>query len=246
VKVLVVDDEPLARRRLIRMLGRMPEVAVCGEAGDAQAALQRIREERPDLVLLDIRMPGLSGLELAAAERDLPPIVFTTAYDEYAVQAFEVSAVDYLLKPVARARLAAAIEKVRRRDAAPPLDELRRLLARLERAAPGDPPRLSARCAGTTRIFDPAAIGRIQASEKYALFRHAEREFVLDESLNALEERLAGCGFLRVHRAELVNLAHVRALHVLDGAASVELCDGQRVPVSRRQLGALKERLGIR
>jgi two-component system LytT family response regulator len=246
VKVLVVDDEPLARRRLVRMLGRMPGIRVSGEAGDAQAALERIREERPDLVLLDIRMPGLSGLELAASERDLPPIVFTTAYDQYAVQAFEVSAADYLLKPVQQARLAAALEKVRRRDGAPPLEKLRALLARLDRAVPGEPVRLSARCSGSTRLFDPTEIGRIQASEKYALFRHAGREFVLDDSLSALEARLAGAGFLRVHRGELVNLAQVRALHVEDGAASVELSDGQRVPVSRRHLGALKQRLGIR
>ena len=191
-------------------------------------------------------MPGLSGLELAASQPDLPPIVFTTAYDQYAVQAFEVSALDYLLKPVQQARLAAALEKARRRDGAPPLDQLRALLARLDRAVPAEPVRLSARCAGTTRIFDPAEIGRIQASEKYAVFVHAGRECVLDDSLNALEERLAGSGFVRVHRSELVNLAHVRALHMEDGAASVELSDGRHVPVSRRHLGSLRDRLGIR
>jgi DNA-binding LytR/AlgR family response regulator len=244
--VLVVDDEPLARRRLVRMLGRIPGVSVAGEAGDAEAALARVRADRPDLVLLDIRMPGLSGLELAASAPDLPPIVFTTAYDRYAVEAFEADAVDYLLKPVEKGRLESAIEKARRRARALDRAGLAALLRKLERGAPGrEPARLSARCAGTTRLFAAAEISRIRADSKYALFRHDGREFVLDESLNALEARLAGEGFLRVHRAELVNLGHVRALHSQDGAVCVELSDGQRAPVSRRMLAELKERLGI-
>lgn len=244
MRILIVDDEPLARRRLIRMLGRMADVSVAGEAGDADAALRRIRADRPDLVLLDIRMPGLSGLELAASAADLPPIVFTTAYDQYAVDAFEVSAVDYLLKPVQRDRLAAAIDKVRRRTGGADAARIRSLLERLDRTL--EPVRLHARSGATTRLFAAQEITRIYASEKYALFRCEGREYVLDESLNGLETRLAGSGFLRVHRGELVNLSHVRALHTEDGAPVVELSDGQRAAVSRRTLAMLKERLGIR
>lgn len=114
MRVLVVDDEPLARRRLIRLLGKIHETEVVGEAANGEEALARIREKDPDVVLLDIRMPGVDGLRLVSENRDLPPIIFTTAYDEYAVQAFEANAVDYLLKPVQSARLEVALGKVRK------------------------------------------------------------------------------------------------------------------------------------
>jgi two-component system LytT family response regulator len=228
------------------MLGRMRGVVVAGEAGDAGAALESIRAARPDLVLLDIRMPGLTGLELAASQDGFPPIVFTTAYDQYALEAFEVSAVDYLLKPVEPRRLEAAIEKVRARSALPDADRIRALLEKLERRV-GEPEdtRLAARHRGSVRFFDAGDVTRIRASEKYALFEHEQREYVLDESLNALEQRLGPAGFVRVHRSELVNLARVRALHTEDGSTTLELSDGQRVPVSRRFVPELKARLGI-
>ena len=247
MRILVVDDEPLARRRLIRMLARIPDVSVAGEAGDAETALDALRTNRPDLLLLDIRMPGVSGLELAASHTDLPPVVFTTAYDEYAVQAFEVSAVDYLLKPVQHQRLVAAIEKVRRGSGWADAAQMRSLLDRLDRRvhAP-EGARLSARSGNTTRLFEAQRISRIYASSKYALFRHEGHEYVLDESLNTLEQRLKDDAFLRVHRGELVNLSHVRAVHTEDGGTILELSDGQRAPVARRALAALKERLRVR
>lgn len=191
-------------------------------------------------------MPGLSGLELAAARPDLPPVVFTTAYDRYAVEAFQVSAVDYLLKPVDRGRLEAAIAKVRRQSATLDAGRFETLLRELDRRMEGSEPiRLCARRAGTTRFFAAADIARIHASSKYSVFRHDGREFVLDESLNALEARLGAEGFLRVHRAELVNLAHVRALHGEDGAFRLELSDGQSASVSRRLVAQVKRRLGV-
>lgn len=246
MRILVIDDEPLARRRLIRMLGRIPDVSVAGEAGDAQSALEHIQVDRPDLLLLDIRMPGISGLELAVSRNDLPPIVFTTAYDEYAVNAFEVSAVDYLLKPVQRERLLAAIDRVRRRGGLADAVRIQLLLERLDRKVnAAEAPRLSARAGNTTRLFDAREITRIYASSKYALFRHDGREYVLDESLNTLAARLGNENFLRIHRGELVNLSHVRAVHSEDGATIVELSDGQRASVARRALAELKERLGI-
>jgi two-component system LytT family response regulator len=244
VKILVVDDEPLARKRLVRMLGEIADVSISGEAGDAESALAKIRSGRPDLVLLDIRMPGVTGLELAASSDDLPAIVFTTAYDQYALDAFEVSAVDYLLKPIQRERLERAIDKARGRAGTLDASRIELLLSRLDRAP--EPVRSHARSGTATRIFDAAEVTRIQASEKYAIFQHAGREYVLDESLNTLEERLGSLGFLRVHRSELVNLEAVRVVHSEDGATEVELSDGQRVPVSRRATITLKERLGIR
>lgn len=247
LRVLVVDDEAPARRRLIRMLERLDAIELVGEAEDGEAALAAIRAHAPTLVFLDIHMPGLDGLALAR-DADLPPFVFVTAHDQHALAAFEVGAADYLLKPVARERLAEAVERVRARLTAPvdagELAELRATLARLvdRRPAPG-PTRITTRVGGTTRLFDVDEIGRFHASDKYTLFRHDSDEHVLDESLSELELRLGERGFVRVHRSELVNLAWVVAVHVEGGGASVELRDGQRAAVSRRMLAEVKRRL---
>ncbi len=245
MKVLVVDDEAIARRRLVRMLERLGEEVV-GEASNGEEALAQIESLQPDAVLLDIRMPGLTGLELAQKSPDLPPIVFTTAYDEYAVQAFEADAVDYLLKPIQPQRLEAALAKVsRQRSAVDPT----RLSALLERALTHvrdeETPRVTARAGKTVRVFDARSICRFHASDRYTLFRHKEAEFVLDESLNTLERRLARHGFVRVHRSELVNLECIEAVHFEEGASEVALADGQRAPVSRRLAPELKRRLGM-
>jgi DNA-binding LytR/AlgR family response regulator len=242
VRVLVVDDEPLARRRLARMLAKLPEAELAGEAADGIEALEWIERDRPDVVLLDIRMPGLDGLSLAASRADLPPIIFTTAHDEHAVQAFEVSAVDYLLKPVKLERLRAALAKAR----VAPRTDVAGLREVLERIVPPEAAPIAARAGGTVRLFDPRAITRFRAEDKYVVFRQDGHDYLLDESLAALEKRLASLGFVRVHRGELVNLRHVRALHGRDDDARVELSDGQRAAVSRRFAAELRRRLGIR
>ena len=242
----MVDDEPLARRRLRRMLGRIPGVEVVGEAGDGEAALAHIRALAPDVVLLDIRMPGLDGMTLAARTPDLPPIVFTTAYDEYAVRAFEASAVDYLLKPVEANRLVAALAKVERARAAHDPARLAGILEHLVARGESQPGfRLTARAGNVVRVVDPKDVTRIRAAGHYAVFRHEGRELVLDESLATLEQKLAPLGFLRVHRAELVNLHHVRGLRLEEGGAMALLSNGETAPVSRRSLSDLKRRLGI-
>jgi DNA-binding LytR/AlgR family response regulator len=241
VRVLVVDDEPLARRRLVRLLAQIAGVELAGEAADGVEALQSIERERPDVVLLDIRMPGLDGLALAESREGLPPIVFTTAHDEYAVRAFEVSAVDYLMKPVKLERLRAALAKARGRASGDGAG----LRALLERLLPPEVAPVVARAGASVRVFDPRSISRFRAEDKYVVFRAGGRDHLLDESLSRLEERLAPLGFVRVHRAELVNLGHVRALHGRDDEARVELSDGQTAPVSRRFAAELRRRLGI-
>jgi DNA-binding LytR/AlgR family response regulator len=246
VKALVVDDEPLARRRLIRMLERMPDVEVAGQAGDGVEALEAIRRLDLDVVLLDIRMPGLDGLTLASSADDLPPIVFTTAYNEHAVDAFEVAAVDYLLKPVRRERLASALDRVRSRSEQTMPSQLRELLDRVTRTDTPEPTPVTARAGGSVKIFDPREIARFSATSKVTVFRRDGREYVLDESLSSLESRLADLGFLRVHRSELINLKHVTALRSQDGGSVVDLSDGQTATVSRRQAAELRRRLGIR
>jgi DNA-binding LytR/AlgR family response regulator len=245
VKVLVVDDEPLARRRLIRQLERIEGIEVAGEAADGIEARAKIRTLSPDLVLLDIAMPELDGLELAATTKDLPPIIFTTAHDHHAVRAFELAALDYLLKPIEQARLEKAIARAKAR---PPEDStaIARLLEDLARVKrEPNRVRVTARSGTSVRIFDPSAITRFHASDKYVVFQEGDEEFILDESLAALEARLQSLSFFRVHRSELVNLDHVRAVHQEDGETWVELSDRQRVQVSRRLVGDLKARLGL-
>ncbi|MBT8469054.1 MAG: LytTR family DNA-binding domain-containing protein [Deltaproteobacteria bacterium] len=245
MRALIVDDERVARNRLKRMLGRLEGVEVVGEAADGPDALERIAELEPDVAFLDIRMPGMDGLELAGKLPETTQVVFTTAYDDYALQAFETSAVDYLLKPIEAERLEAAVRKLEQRIGQPAAAtaDLERLLEKL--AGRDDPPRITARRGDTIRVFDPRTISRFHAEDRYTVFRHDGRDFLLDESITSLERRLGDLGFLRTHRSELVRLDAIRALYREDDVNYLELDDGQRAAVSRRHLKALKQRLGI-
>lgn len=234
MRVLVVDDEEPARRRLVRMLERLGGIEVVGEAGDGEQALALVRERAPELLLLDIDMPEMDGLELAELP-GVPLVIFTTAHAEHAVRAFEVAAVDYLLKPIARERLAEAIERAKAR------------VGRTSGASPASEPRprITARSGATVHVIDASEITRFHATDKVTIFMHEGRELVLDDSLSALEERLGAHGFFRTHRSELVSLAAVKALHSEGGSTSVELRDGSRAAVGRRVVAELKRRLGI-
>lgn len=230
LKVLVVDDEPLARRRLIRMLGRIGDVEVIGEADNGEEALRHLREHPCDLLLLDIDMPRMDGLELAEQPR-LPAIVFTTAHAEHALRAFEVAAADYLLKPISQTRLAESIERVR--------------AARGLTSTGVVPLRITAREGSTVHIVDVREVDRFHASHKCSVFWHRGRELLLDDSLNTLEQRLAPLGFFRSHRAELIRVEAVVALEVEGGQVRARMRDGSTAAVGRRTLAELKRRLGI-
>lgn len=245
MRVLVVDDEAPARRRLVRQLEELGGVEIAGEAANGLEALDRIADCRPDAVFLDVRMPELDGLTLASRYSELPPIVFTTAYDEFAVRAFEVNAVDYLLKPVRRERLAAAVGRLRRR-AGPPTGDVARALEAVAPSQPTAVPRVVAAHGGVVRLFDARTVTRFWSDAKYTVFRADGAEHLTEEPLGVLEERLSPFGFVRVHRAELVNLAEVRALETVDGAHVLHLSDGQTARVSRRMLAAINAALGVR
>ncbi|MCA9623195.1 MAG: response regulator transcription factor [Myxococcales bacterium] len=253
MRALIVDDEPLARSRLARMLGAIDGVEVVGEASDGEEALAQIGRHAPDVVFLDIHMPGLDGISVATSSDDLPPIVFTTAYDEHALAAFDAAAVDYLLKPIGRVRLEKAVQKVRRltdrSEAQVAVGELRALLSQRPPSsdvASGRTPRICATVGGTTHLFDATAITRFFASAKYVAFSQAGEEYLVEDSLSDLETRLADHGFFRTHRGELVNLAAIRSLKSDDGGTVVSLSDGQEARVSRRLVADLKRALGIR
>lgn len=244
LRAIVVDDEAVARDRLRRLLAEAGGVDVVGEAKDGVEALERIAALSPDVAFLDIRMPGLDGLALARALGGRVHVVFTTAHDEHAVEAFEAAAVDYLMKPIRRERLEAALGRLRALRERPDPARLERIL-RDALGSAAEPPRVSARRGEVVEIFDARRIGRFHADAGYTLFSLDGREHVLDETLATLAERLAPHGFLRVHRGELVNLAHVKALHRQDDQATAELLDGQRAAVSRSSLPELKRRLGL-
>lgn len=234
MRVLVVDDEPLARARLIRMLGRIEGVEVVGEAGDGHEALARAAELSPDLMLIDIDMPGLDGLGVAE-HPDAPPLVFTTAHASFALEAFEADAIDYLLKPISKERLARAIDKARgrlRREPPPP-------------AGPTTDPFRLVVTDGSMRFFiDAREVTSFVADQKYVVFRWRGRELLLRESLDALEARLAPLGMLRPNRGALVRRDAVVAFDASDGGSLV-LNDEQRIPVSRRALASIRDALGL-
>ena len=242
MKVLVVDDEPLARVRLRALILELMPAAAIVEAADGASAVVAVGQTRPDVVLLDIAMPGMSGLDVARQIAGRTPVIFVTAYDAHAVEAFEAAAVDYLLKPVSRGRLESALARVRERDLGVVVERLRAVEQTLK---PAPPPRITAHCGDATHIFEPKEIARFSAGEKYVSFRVGGKEFLTETSLSTLEERLASQGFVRVHRSELVQLATVRTLRRGAEGVVLELSDGQIVPVSRRHFHALRDHLGL-
>jgi DNA-binding LytR/AlgR family response regulator len=225
------------------MLEEIGDVEVVGEASDGLETIARVSELRPDLVLLDIRMPRLDGLTLARTHAELPPIVFTTAYDQHAVEAFDACAVDYLLKPIKRERLERALARARlsRGDDARVIKLLGNLLE--TKTAAGT--RVLTRDGDTVRVFDACEIVRFYAADKYSAFLSAGREHLLEESLNTLEARLSAHDFIRTHRAELLSLKHIISFHAERTGGRVELSDGQRARVSRRHVPALRRALRL-
>jgi two-component system LytT family response regulator len=245
LRVYIVDDEPPARERLRRMLAERPDVEVVGEAGDGVRALEGIAASAPDLVLLDIDLPELSGLEVARAlSRGGPAVVFVTAYDAHAVQAFDLEAVDYLLKPIGVDRLAAALERTRARK--PAIPDWGPLVARLERG--GAPCRMALKCGAKYIVFDSGNVSAIVARDHYSAVLVEGRELLADDTLDELARRLDAQIYVRVHRGAIINLRFLKELvHEGDRRYVAVLSDplATRVPVSRERLGALKAMLSI-
>jgi len=243
LRLLAVDDERPALADLARMLGDSPAVGSVEQASSAEDALLALGgEERFDGLFLDVRMPGLDGLELARVLRRFerpPALVFVSAHDDFAVAAFELAALDYLVKPVSRRRLEEAVERVVRAVAAP-AGAAAGPEARDHDVLPVDAPR------GGTRLVPRSAILFLQAHGDYVRVASDEGRFLLRARLADLEERWADQGFLRVHRGFVVNLR--RAVEVrprLNGTAVVVMADGAEVPVARRQVAELRRKLSV-
>jgi two-component system LytT family response regulator len=253
VRVLVVDDEPLARSGVVRLLGGDPGIEVVGECGDGRSAVEAILSRKPDLVILDVQMPELDGFEVLRAlePEQRPEVIFVTAYDQHALRAFEVHAIDYLLKPFDDARFSEAIARARRNLERVELGELsRRLVGLLEdRAAPraGEPPltRLVVKRDGRVAFVRVDELDWIEAAD-YCVKLHTQGQVhLLRESLNALEARLDPAKFFRVHRSAIVNLDRIRELQpYFKGEHVLILQDGTRLKLSRARRDDLETRLG--
>jgi DNA-binding LytR/AlgR family response regulator len=247
MRVLVVDDEPAARSRLGMMLEEL-DVEVTGEAANGLEALQLCRERQPEVLLLDIEMPEVDGFDVARhLPEPRPLLIFQTAYDEYALQAFDHAAIDYLVKPVSLDRLERALGRAR--------DRLRSsdqgaqvtpdIIASLRSAISAQPrqPRVLVRDRGGHRLVPFADVYRFTTEEGTVWARLTEARFITDYTLSELEERTAG-SFIRVSRGDLVNLDSVsRIVASGDGTGTLELADSTRVRVSRRRFGDVRRAL---
>jgi len=233
---LVVDDEPLARSNLTVLLLRDPEIEIVGECGSGQEGLEEIRRKKPDLVFLDVQMPECDGFDvLELLGNNLPPaIVFVTAYDQYAVRAFEAGALDYLLKPFDNARFDRALSRAKER-----------ILAGMD--LPRKIDRLPIKSSGQVLFLKISEIDWIEAADYYACLHVGPKTHLLRRSMTELERDLDPAKFCRIHRSTIVNLERVRSLKLgEDGEYEVLLENGTSLRMSRGYRKQLQSRLGIR
>jgi two-component system LytT family response regulator len=245
VKALLVDDEAPARSRLRRLLGAHPEIEIVGEAVNGLRALEEIDRLAPDIVFLDIEMPELDGLSVASCVRASGPlIVFVTAFDDHALRAFEVAAIDYLVKPVSDTRLALSIQKIARLQR----ENLRQDLPAMFSALNEKARRLALRSGTKFVVIEPDQLSAIIARDHYSALIANGREFLSDEGLDRWVRKLDAGKFLRVHRGAIINLDFLRELQREGDRKYIAVLGdsaGTKVPVSREKLDELKAILGV-
>jgi len=234
MKAMIIDDEPPARRELRRLLTGFPWVEIVGEAGNVDQAAGMVETLSPELLFLDIQMPGGSGFDLLGRLEDVPQVIFTTAYDEHAVRAFKVDALDYLLKPIEPARLAEALGRVKSAEAA----RTPRPDAVLEQIFVRD---------GSRCWFVPLREVRLLTSEgNYIRLSWGKSQPLLGRALAALEQRLDPTRFFRANRRQIINLDFIEAVELgVNGRLHAQLRDGPEVEISRRQARLFKTKLSI-
>jgi DNA-binding LytR/AlgR family response regulator len=243
ITVLLVDDEELARVRIRELLAELPEVEVAGEAENGLQAVEMIRERKPDVVILDIQMPGMDGFEVVEALPDVPLVIFATAFDEYAIKAFEVNSVDYLLKPISRERLAEAIERARSLlDDAPELDARMAGIAGLVRSR--EVRRLPVMKGKRIVLVDMDDIVWIGVEDELVFVHTHSEKYMSNSTMAELEGRLNPRVFFRTHRSSIVNLDHVREIVPWFGGKYKIVVDdeaGSELVLSRARSKGLRE-----
>lgn len=237
MRALIVDDEPLARRGVLLRLRKFHDVEVVGECGDGASAVEKILDLSPDVVFLDVQMPGMDGFDVLRSlpEENLPGVIFLTAYEQHALKAFEVHALDYLLKPVDDDRFAAALERARRRiDSAEKTRAAERLLAMLGKDASKHVTRFAVRSGSRIQIVLAEDIEWVGAAGDYAELHVRGRSHLLRETMNALEQKLDPAKFIRIHRSRIVRSSCVSELRSIDNREYfVKLADGSEHRSSR-------------
>ena len=250
IRTLICDDEPLARERVRSLVSDQPGLEVVGEATDGDQAVQAILSQQPDLVFLDVQMPRRTGFDVireVGPER-MPAVVFVTAYDQYAIKACDVHAVDYLLKPFDRDRLEGAVDRVRKtldaQEGGALKTQLMQLVRDLQPATAAKPDRLVVKSGGRLFFLRTDEIDWIEAAGNYVRVHVGKDAHLLRETMNAIEGRLDQKTFLRIHRSRIVNMERVKELHPwFNGDYAVILRDGTKLMLSRGYRDRLQERL---
>jgi two-component system LytT family response regulator len=259
VRALIVDDEPLARRTIENLLSADPTIEVCGSCADGSAAVAAVERERPDLLFLDIQMPEMNGFEVLETLVDrigsdaLPFVIFVTAYDRFALRAFEYRALDYLLKPYSDDRFARALDRAKKEIARNEVTDIRQKLAALlrdyersevEHSSVGG--RFAVQAGGKVTFLNPADIVWFEAADHYVMVHTERQSHICRESMAGLEARLDPHRFLRIHRSAIVNVAFIdQLLTVARDEYEVRLQTGKTLSVSRRRSNLVKKLLGL-
>jgi two-component system LytT family response regulator len=263
IRTMIVDDEVLARQNVEALLRADPDITVVAQCSNGPQAVEAIRQHEPDLLFLDVQMPGMTGFDVLKrlSPALMPQVVFVTAYDHFALQAFEVQAVDYLLKPFNRARFAEALARAKnavrsreKHDFGRRLDEVMSALQKLRDRAPGEPApaarpregdnRLFLRCDGEIHVLAPEDILWVESDGDYVRVHSTDKSRFVRMSLHKLLEKLDPAHFVRIHRSTIVNLRHMKkASPALYGEYTVELASGVKLKVSRTFVHDLKAHL---
>lgn len=255
MRAYLIDDEPLALDRLARLLRAGKRVDVVGKTTNPKAAVQFLSSAEVDVVFLDIHMPELDGFELLNQLENQPPVIFTTAYDQYALKAFEVNSVDYLLKPIDSRQLDRALKKVESRgfnSRADVANILQSTIAKLAHSLPGDergfPYQICSRIGARVAVINLDRITHFYSEDRLTYAATDARQYIVDYSLETLEQVLSDKGFLRIHRSTLVNLAFIEELHRWFGGRMILRIKSSshiELTVARSYVRVLKQKLGL-
>lgn len=250
IRVLIVDDEPPARRRLERLLQDDSEIEVIGNCANAPQALAFVKTQMPDVIFLDIQMPGMDGFAFLQALQAQPPplVIFVTAYDQYAVRAFEVCAFDYLLKPYDQERFDQVVQRAKSRIRAHREGNLSQQVSSLLKSFAQNPKalkKLVIKTPGKVFFLNTEEIDWLKAEGKYVRLYSGQQSYLWRGAISELETHLDSQGFLRIHRSTIVNVERVKELHPLfHGEYEVLLCDGTRLTLSRRYRARVEQIIG--
>ena len=249
LRTLIVDDEPIARRVLREELELIEDIEIIGEADNGKKALEQIAEHKPDLVLLDLQMPTMGGLEVVRKLKDgphMPVIVVVTAYDKFAIQAFEAGAIDYLLKPVGQERLVEAVERAKRVKGRQAFERVAQLQEITEPSSPQRVRKIVGRIGGEYFLLSADEIHAFQAEGELVWIITAKRRYLATQTLKVLQERLANTSFRRIHRNALVNVDQVRKMSALSSQRwLITLSNNQEFIASKRQARAVRQLLNF-